>query len=94
MCAGLNRRAATEFSFFLAIPVMIAATLYDLLKNRSALDGADWLALGLSFVIAFLVAWASIRWLLRYVSNHSFRAFAWYRLAFGLIILAVFWSSA
>jgi undecaprenyl-diphosphatase len=92
MCAGLNRRAATEFSFFLAIPVMFAATLYDLLKNRGALNGTDWLALGLSFVVAFLVAWASIRWLLRYVSSHSFRAFAWYRLAFGLIILAVFWN--
>ena len=64
----------------------------SLLKNRGALNGTDWLALGLSFVVAFLVAWASIRWLLRYVSSHSFRAFAWYRLAFGLIILAVFWN--
>jgi undecaprenyl-diphosphatase len=87
MGAGLTRSAATEFSFFLAIPTMFAATGYDLLKNYDELLPGDWTWLGLAFVIAFFVAWASIRWLLRFVSNHSFRAFAWYRLALGAVIL-------
>lgn len=84
---GLDRRAATEFSFFLAIPTMFAATVYDLLKNRDQLlpGDAGWLAL--SFVISFLVAWASVRWLIRFVSTHSFRGFAWYRIAVGVVLL-------
>jgi len=89
MCVGLNRRAATEFSFFLAIPTMFAATIYDLMKNFDSLMPGDLTWLALSFAISFLVAWASVRWLLRYVSTHTFRAFAWYRLAFGFLILLV-----
>ena len=84
---GLSRKAATEFSFFLAIPVMFAATIYDLLKNLQYLEASDAGWLSLSFAISFLVAWASIRWLLRYVASHSFRMFAWYRLALGVVIL-------
>ena len=86
---GLDRRSATEFSFFLAIPTMFAATLYDLVKNRGHLQPGDagWLAL--AFVLSFLVAWGSIRWLLRYVSTHSFRVFAWYRIALGVLILVL-----
>jgi undecaprenyl-diphosphatase len=87
LTVGLNRRAATEFSFFLAIPTMFAATVYDLYKNYRWLEPGDGLALSLAFVVSFLVAWASIRWLLRYVSTHSFRVFAWYRIALGLLIL-------
>ena len=89
MGGGLNRRAATEFSFFLAIPTMFAATFYDLIKNFDELAPGDWTWLAVSFVISFLVAWASVRWLLHFVSTHTFRAFAWYRLAFGGAILAV-----
>jgi undecaprenyl-diphosphatase len=89
LTAGLDRRAATEFSFFLALPTMIAATLYNLVKNYRWLEPGDALWLGLSSLVSFLVAWVSIRWLLRYVSTHSFAVFAWYRLAFGLIILIV-----
>ena len=89
LTVGMSRPAATEFSFFLAIPVMFAATFYDLFKNREALSGDDVLWLGIAFVLSFLVAWASIRWLLRYVSRHSFKPFAWYRLALGAIILTL-----
>ena len=84
---GLDRRSATEFSFFLAIPTLFAATIYDLLKNLDVLEPGDMLWLGLSSAVAFVVAWLSIRWLLRYVSTHSFRVFAFYRLALGGVIL-------
>jgi len=89
MTAGLSRRAATEFSFFLAIPTMFAATFYDLIKNREELLPGDMGWLALAFVVSFFVAWASVRWLLRFVSTHTLRAFAWYRLAFGAVILIV-----
>ena len=84
---GLDRRAATEFSFFLALPTMFAATMYNLVQEHRSLEPGDagWLAL--SFAVAFLVAWLSIRWLLRYVATHTFRIFAWYRIAVGLAIL-------
>lgn len=89
LVAGLDRRAATEFSFFLAIPTMFAAAGYKLLKTYDWLRPGDvgWLAL--AFGVSFFVAWISIRWLLRYVATHSFRAFAWYRLVVGVIILLV-----
>jgi len=84
---GLSRTAATEFSFFLAIPVMFAATLYDLLKSLDALTAAD----APFFVVGFLVAFASaivvVKGFLSYVSRHSFEAFAWYRIVFGLAVL-------
>jgi undecaprenyl-diphosphatase len=87
---GLDRRAATEFSFFLAIPTMLGATVYDLAKNYQYLQAGDLGWLALSFVISFFVGWASVRWLLNYVATHTFRAFAWYRLAFGVLILFLF----
>lgn len=87
---GLDRRAATEFSFFLAIPVMIAATGYDLLKQHEALEGSDWGWLALCFMISFLVALVAIRWLLKFVSHNSFRPFAYYRLIVGFVILLFF----
>lgn len=89
LVGGMDRRTATEFSFFLALPTMFAATLYDLAKNREFLEPGDagWLAL--SFAVSFLVAWASIRWLLRFVSTHDLRPFAWYRLALGILVLLV-----
>lgn len=89
LTAGLSRRAATEFSFFLAIPTMFAATLYDLLKSYQWLEPGDLLWLALASAVSFAVALVSIRWLLRYVSTHSLGVFAWYRLALGLVILAI-----
>lgn len=85
---GIDRRAATEFSFFLAIPTMFAAGGYEVLKYREYLDSSDLAWLALSFAISFLVAWASVRWLLRFVATHTFTPFAWYRIAAGI---AIFW---
>lgn len=84
---GLSRRAATEFSFFLSIPVMVAATCYDLLKSRDALSLADAPAFAVGFVVAFVSALIVVRAFLGYVSRHSFTAFAWYRIAFGVLLL-------
>jgi undecaprenyl-diphosphatase len=84
---GLSRVAATEFSFFLAIPVMLAATLYDLLKSWSVLVPADAGMFLVGFVVSFLTALVVVRAFLVYVSGHSFAAFAWYRLAFGAALL-------
>ena len=89
LTVGMNRRAATEFSFFLAIPTMFAATIYDLAKNWEYLEPGDTLWLAISFAISFLVGWASVRWLLQFVATHTFRAFAWYRLALGGAILVL-----
>lgn len=84
---GLDRKAATEFSFFLAIPTLSAASFFDLVTHREWLQPGDlgWLALALG--ISFFVALLSIRWLLWFVSSHSFRPFAWYRLALGLAVI-------
>jgi undecaprenyl-diphosphatase len=84
---GLSRVAATEFSFFLAIPVMLAATMYDLLKSWSALVPADVPMFAVGFVVSFLTAVVVVRAFLAYVSRHSFRAFAWYRIGFGVLLL-------
>jgi len=91
MAAGLNRKAATEFSFFLAIPTMFAATIWDLMQNHQHLEPGDASALAISFAVSFLVAWVSIRWLLGFVATHTLRTFAWYRLAVGTVILVLFW---
>ena len=84
---GLSRRAATEFSFFLSIPVMVAATCYDLLKSRDALTLADAPAFTVGFVVAFVSALVVVKAFLGFVSRHSFAAFAWYRIALGLVLL-------
>ena len=84
---GLTRRAATEFSFFLAIPVMFAATLFDLWSGRGALNAGDVPVFAVGFVVAFLSALVVVRAFLRYVSHQSFAAFAWYRIVFGLLLL-------
>ncbi len=88
MLFGLSRKAATEFTFFLAIPTLIGAGAYSLLKVRHSLVAADLPLFGIGFVFSFLAAWACVRWLLRYVATHNFNAFAWYRIGFGLLILA------
>lgn len=87
MLFGFERRVATEFSFFLAIPVIFGATVYELHKNWHGLP-ADWLGVvGVGFVAAFVSAFLCVRWLLRFVASHDFTAFAWYRIALGLVIL-------
>ena len=86
---GLSRRAATEFSFFLSIPVMFAATLYDLFKSRGALSAADAPVFAVGFVVAFVSALVVVKGFLRYVSHHSFAAFAWYRLVLGVLLLLI-----
>lgn len=89
---GLSRKAATEFSFFLAIPVMLAATLFDLFKSRHDLVAADVPVFAVGFAMAFASALVVVRAFLRFVSTHTFRPFAWYRIVFGLGLLAVFLS--
>jgi undecaprenyl-diphosphatase len=84
---GLSRRAATEFSFFLAIPVMFAATLYDLLKSAGSLTAADAPSFAVGFVVSFVSALVVVKGFLRYVSRHSFTVFAWYRIVFGALLL-------
>jgi undecaprenyl-diphosphatase len=92
MLFGLSRRAATEFSFFLAIPTLFAACAYEAVKNRHLLAAADLPAFGVGFAAAFVSAFLCVRWLLRYVSHHDFTPFAWYRIAFGAVILATAWT--
>ena len=91
MCFGLSRTAATEFSFFLAVPVMFAATFYDLYKSRDLLSAHDLVLFLAGFMTAFIAALIVIKVLIRYVANHDFTAFAWYRIVFGAIVLAYFW---
>jgi len=88
MFFGLSRRAATEFSFFLAIPTLTAAALYDLYKHRGLLATDDLALFAVGSIAAFVSALLTIRALIRYVAQHDFTAFAWYRIAFGLLVLA------
>ena len=90
MLFGLPRTVATEFSFFLAIPVIGAATLYESLKlwkSPVAISADFGIAIAICFIAAFISAFICVRWLLHYVSHHNFKPFAWYRIAFGLVIL-------
>jgi len=88
MLFGLSRRAATEFSFFLAVPTLVAAGAYDFYKHRALLESSDLGVFAVGFVVSFVSAFLCIRWLLRYIATHDFSAFAWYRIVFGLIVLA------
>jgi undecaprenyl-diphosphatase len=87
MLLGLSRKAATDFSFFLAIPTLVAAGGYSLWKERALLSAADVPLFAVGFIVSFAAAWACVRWLLRYISTHTFVAFAWYRIAFGIVVL-------
>jgi undecaprenyl-diphosphatase len=87
MLFGLSRVAATEFSFFLAIPTLFAATIYSLWKDASLLAAQSLPAFGAGFTAAFVSAFVCVRWLIRYVAHHDFLPFAWYRIAFGAVIL-------
>jgi undecaprenyl-diphosphatase len=87
MVFGFSRKAATEFSFYLAIPTLIGAGAYSVWKERNVLSVDDWPTFAVGTVFAFFSAWLCIRWLIRYVSTHDFRAFAWYRIVFGALVL-------
>ena len=84
---GLSRRTATEFSFFLAIPTLIAAGAYDAWKNRALFDVHDLGVFAVGIVAAFVSAFLCVRWLLRFIATHDFTVFAWYRILFGIIVL-------
>jgi undecaprenyl-diphosphatase len=83
---GLDRRTATEFSFFLAVPTMLAAAALDLYKNWTAMDGDNLVVIAVGFTAAFVAALIVVRWLIRFVSHHDFVPFAWYRIALGLVM--------
>lgn len=86
MLAGIQRKTATEFSFFLAMPTMLAATVYDLYRNGAALDGSQASAIAVGFVAAFLSALFLVKAVLHFVSRHTYRPFAWYRIALGVCV--------
>ena len=94
MLLGLSRKAATDFSFYLAIPTLIGAGAYSLYKERALLSLADVPMFSVGLVLSFISAWLCIRWLLRYIATHSFVGFAYYRIVFGVVVLATAWSGA
>ena len=92
MLFGLSRQAATEFTFFLAIPTLGAASLYSLYKDRALLSVDDLGMWAVGMLASFISAFFCVRWLLRYISTHSFVPFAWYRIVFGIVVLVTAWS--
>ena len=92
MLLGLSRKAATDFSFFLAIPTLIGAGVYSLYKERALLSVQDIPMFATGLVVSFISAWICVRWLLKYIATHSFEIFAWYRIVFGIVVLATAWT--
>ena len=92
MLLGLSRKAATEFSFFLAMPTLIGAGVYSLIKQRHLLSVADIPMFAVGLLFSFISAWLCVRWLLRYISSNSFVPFAWYRIVFGIVVLVTAWT--
>jgi len=90
MIFGLSRQVATEFSFFLAVPIMFAATGYQLVKYRDLLSASDLAPFAVGFGVSFVFALIAVKALIRYVANHDFNAFGWYRIALGIAVLAYF----
>lgn len=91
MLAGIQRKTATEFSFFLAMPTMLAATVYDLYKNGAGMSSDVSTAIVVGFVVAFLSALVVVKALLAFISRYTYRPFAWYRIALGLVVLLWLW---
>ncbi|MBU6191199.1 MAG: undecaprenyl-diphosphate phosphatase, partial [Betaproteobacteria bacterium] len=87
MLFGLSRPVATEFSFYLAVPTLIAAGVYDIWKHRAILEASDLPLFSVGLLTAFVSALACVHWLTRYVATHDFVPFAWYRIIFGLVVL-------
>jgi undecaprenyl-diphosphatase len=92
MLLGLSRKAAMDFSFFLAMPTLIGAGVYSLYKERAVLSVADIPMFSVGLLFSFISAWICVRWLLRYISSHSFVPFAYYRIAFGVVVLITAWT--
>ena len=92
MLLGMSRKTATDFSFYLAIPTLIGAGMYSLFKERALLSVPDIPMFAVGLLFSFVSAWLCIRWLLRYIATHTFVVFAWYRIAFGIVVLATAWS--
>ena len=92
LLTGLTRTTATEFSFFLAMPIMFAVFFFELIKNHSLLQAADIPMFAVGFVMSFVTALVVVRVFLKYVSAHDFTLFAWYRIVFGTVVLAWFWK--
>ncbi len=92
MLLGLSRKAATDFSLFLAIPTLIGAGVYSLYKERALLSMADLPMFAVGLVFSFISAWLCVRWLLQFISTHSFVGFAYYRIVFGLVVLVTAWT--
>jgi len=92
MLLGLSRKAATDFSFYLAIPTLVGAGVYSLYKDRALLSMADVPMFAVGLVMSFLSAWVCVRWLLRFIATHSFVGFAYYRIAFGIVVLVTAWT--
>jgi undecaprenyl-diphosphatase len=92
MLLGLSRKAAMDFSFFLAMPTLIGAGAYSLYKERAVLTMADVPMFSVGLLFSFISAWICVRWLLRYISSHSFVPFAYYRIAFGVVVLITAWT--
>jgi undecaprenyl-diphosphatase len=90
---GLDRKQATEFSFLLAVPTMMAAGGYDLLKTELNFTTTQYLLLALGFVVAFVSAWVAVKLFLNYVSSHGFTPFGWYRIALGILFLIFMWGA-
>lgn len=90
LLVGLDRKVATEYSFFLALPTLIIATCYQMWKSRDVFRSGDFLALGVGLLVSFLVAWIVIAAFLTFVKRHSLRPFAYYRIAMGLVVLYIF----
>lgn len=87
MALGFSRRAATEFSFFLAIPMLFGAAIYDIYRHRALLSVEDLPFFAVGLVVSWASAWVCVKWLMRYVASHTFVPFAWYRIAFGFLVL-------
>ena len=94
MLFGLSRQVATEFTFFLAIPTLALAGAYSLYKERALLSADDLGMWAVGMAASFISAFFCVRWLLRYISNHSIVPFAWYRIAFGLVVLVTWYTGA
>ena len=94
MLLGLSRKAATDFSFFLAMPTLIGAGAYSLIEERALLSAADVPMFAVGLLFSFLSAWLCVRWLLRYIATNDFVPFAWYRIVFGIVVLVTDWTGA
>ena len=94
MLLGMSRKAATDFSFYLAIPTLVGAGVYSLFKERALLSLGDVPFFSVGLIVSFLSAWLCVRWLLRFIASHSFVGFAYYRIVFGIAVLVTAWTGA